>query len=389
MSSKLKKIYGLVVIVALAVLVGCGGGGGGSTTTPPVTVTQTVTCPDGASKTGTGTTASAALDAATAQCAAPTLVSITPADKATGVSPDTTATNGIVIATSSTLATPALSDITLKAGTIAVPVTVTMTSGNKGFKFIPSTKLSYAQAYTYIIGVTDALGKKLSIGGGFTTSSVSCVAPLVPDSAGTSCVPPTCPTGTVWNGSICTTTVLHYTEKVYSLYTGGYPFYVHRNTDGSFDVSKVSNMTPFTAGFYPLANCWLAKTPLADGKVLVSCQDAISLSRHVLYIDPVKEEMYEYTGLIPPALQYITNSDRSVTLPAAYDWIWGHSFDQQNPPAWAENVTISTGTYYTTYIQTWILLFKSIQTGVVSTVKNGDPLAKDGGSFTLLISYSN
>ena len=180
MSSKLKKIYSLVAVVALAVLVGCGGGGGGggSNTTPPVTVTQTVTCPDGVSKTGTGTTASAALDAATAQCAAPTLVSITPADKAT-VSPDVIASNGVVIATSSTLATPAINDITLKAGVVSVPVTVTMTSGNKGFKFVPSTKPLFAQVYTYVVGVTDTLGKKLSIIGSFTTSSVSCVAPAV------------------------------------------------------------------------------------------------------------------------------------------------------------------------------------------------------------------
>lgn len=209
MSSKLKKIYGLAAIVVLAIFVAaCGGGGGGGSTPPPTTVTQTVTCPDGTSKTGTGTTASAALDAATAQCLAPTLVSITPADKATGVSPDTIATNGIVIATSSTLATPALSDITLKAGTTAVPVTVTMTAGGKGFKFVPNAKLLFAQAYTYVIGVTDTLGKKLSISGGFTTASVTCTAPLVPDSAGTSCVPPTCPTGTVWNGDICATTVV-------------------------------------------------------------------------------------------------------------------------------------------------------------------------------------
>jgi hypothetical protein len=182
---------------------------------------------------------------------------------------------------------------------------------------------------------------------------------------------------------------LSYTDRVYTLYTGNYPFSVKRNTDGTFTVAKVKNMTPFTTGFYPLANCWMAKAPLTDGKVLVSCQDATSLGRHVLYIDPIKDELYEYTGVIPATLQYTTNPDKSVTLPAVYDWIWGHSYDQANPPAWAENVTVGIGTYYTTYTVTWVLLFKDTA-GVVSTVKSGEPLDKtNGGSFTLLISYSN
>ena len=188
----------LIAGIALVLgLVACGGGGGGSTTTPPPT-TVTATCPDDSKQTA------ATLDLATGACPGidATKVTLTPANNATGVSPDTIATSGISVATSSALTTPALTDISLKAGTTSVPVTMTMV-GAKGFKFAPSTKLLYAQAYNYVVSLTDTLGKKLSVSGSFTTASVQCVAPQVPNSAGTACVTPSpCTAPAVWTASL-------------------------------------------------------------------------------------------------------------------------------------------------------------------------------------------
>ena len=195
------KIWTVFAVLLVALFVtACGGGGGGGTVTPPPT-TVTVTCPDDSKQTA------ATLDLATAACPGidATKVTFAPANNATGVSPDTIATSGIVIATSSTLATPALADFSLKAGTTAVPVTVTMSAGNKGFKAIPSTKLLYAQVYSGIVNLTDTLGKKLSLPFSFTTASVQCVAPQVPNSAGDACVTPSpCTAPAVWTASLNT-----------------------------------------------------------------------------------------------------------------------------------------------------------------------------------------
>lgn len=321
MSSKLKKISGLAAGVAfVAILAACGGGS--STPTQPTTVTQTVTCPDGTSQTATAATAALALDAATAACPGINVakVTVTPTDKATGVSPDTIATSGIVVATSSTLATPAISDITLKAGTVAVPVTVTMTVGSKGFKFVPSTKLLYAQVYTYAVDLTDTLGKKLPLSGSFTTASVSCTAPLVPDSAGTSCVPPACTLPAVWNGSACVVPVLHY-EAVLDIWTGSQIFIVTPT-----GVALANNKTQYTTGDWPLWGCWVPNPStkvgiLADGQILHSCQDAGTLHRHYLALNPITGDQTIYTGPVPATLQCVENADSSWTCPAKNDWV--------------------------------------------------------------------
>lgn len=370
MNITFKKISGLAVGVALAILVGCGGGGGGGSTPPPTTVTQTVTCPDGTSKTGTGTTTTSALDAATAQCAAPTLVSITPADKATGISPDTIGTSGIVVATSSTLATPAISDITLKAGTTSVPVTVTMTAGNKGFKFVPSTKLLFAQLYNGTIKITDTLGKILTVPFSFTTASVSCTAPLEPDSAGTSCVPPVCPTGTAWNGAICATTVLRYADKTYAIWTYAYPYAVTKT-----GVTKVVNKTsyPLLAGnVYSLSKCWLPEKALADGKVLVNCQEPIGNTRKVFYIDPTKEEMYDYAGAVPTDIVWHDVTPVNAVL-------------QQ--PSWGSQAKVTSGWFYTVGTSTWVLWFLDDKTGTSAIVKAGTLQAD--GNINYMNSYTN
>ena len=139
----------------------------------------TVTCPNGASK------IAATLSEANALCAAPLLLTISPANGAIAVSVDTAS---IEVTTDSTLDLSSLTatNITLKAGTIDVVGTVSAI-GTKAFKFSVADKLNYAQPYTFTATVKDKLGKPLAVNGIFTTASVSCVSPQVPNSTGNAC----------------------------------------------------------------------------------------------------------------------------------------------------------------------------------------------------------
>ena len=170
----------LAIIVALS-LIGCGGGGGSSAPATPVNVT--VTCPNGSRQTATTT------DAANSLCPAPALVSIVPANAATGISVDTF--TSVDITTDSVLdaSTITTANITLKAGTTNVAGAVTVV-GSKGFKFTPSTKLNYAQTYTFSASVKDTLGKALLVSSTFTTASIACTLPQIPNSDGGTCVLP-------------------------------------------------------------------------------------------------------------------------------------------------------------------------------------------------------
>ncbi len=173
------KKYITIVTLTLG-LAACGGGGGGSTPTPTPT-TVTVTCPNGSSQTAASTSL------ANAQCPAPQVASISPGNASTTVSVDTF--TGVDVLTDSTLdpASITSANVTLKAGTTVVAGTVSTVS-TKGFRFTPTSKLSYAQAYAFTATVKDTLGKSLSISSSFTTAPVACAAPTVPN--GTKCVIP-------------------------------------------------------------------------------------------------------------------------------------------------------------------------------------------------------
>jgi hypothetical protein len=191
----------LAIVATLAgtlVLASCGGGGGGGGGTPaPTSVTQTVTCPNGTSKSGTGTTTSTAIDAATAQCAGPALVSISPTDGITSVAADTF--TGVEVTTDSTLDSSTLTttNVTLKAGPTAIAGTVSAV-GTKGFKFAPTAKLGNGQAYSFSATVKDTLGKPLTVTSTFTTMVVTCVAPAMLNGLG-GCMAPPAVTGYTWN----------------------------------------------------------------------------------------------------------------------------------------------------------------------------------------------
>lgn len=174
------------VIVLLA---SCGGGGGTSTPTP-TPVTQTVTCPNGTSKSGTGATSSDAITTATAQCAGPQLVSVSPANASATVSVDTF--TSVDVTTDSTLDASSITsaNITLKGGTTTVAGTASAV-GTKGFKFVPAAKLGYGQAYSFTASVKDTLGKTLAVSSTFITSLISCAVPKVSNAAGDPCIDPT------------------------------------------------------------------------------------------------------------------------------------------------------------------------------------------------------
>ena len=91
--------------------------------------------------------------------------------------------------------------------------------------------------------------------------------------------------------------ILSYTEKTYALWTGAYPYAV-TNTG----VTPVVNKTKYTFGARPLSKCAIMDpsfTARMKGKVLTECQASDGTGRHVLYIDPSKNEIYEYSGTVP------------------------------------------------------------------------------------------
>lgn len=361
----------------------CGGGGGGSTS--PTPVSQTVTCPNGTSKTGTGTTASVALDAATAQCAAPVLTTVTPSNGATGIAPDTFAS--LVVATDSTLDPASLTTatVTLKAGQTAVTGAVTA-DGTKGFKFTPSAKLMHAQVYSFVATVKDTLGKSLAVNSTFTTASVSCAAPLVPNAAGTTCVPPTCALPAVWDGSACTVPVLHYTDKVFAIWTGGQIYAVTKTS-----VTLVTNKTQYTTGSYPLWGCWMAPPSvsiLADGEILHACQDAVTLRRHYLALNPITGEQNEYAGPVTATLQCTENADKTWSCPVNTDWVAVQGSAPAGAPANDGTATqVSDGWYFTTGGTRSTLKFKTTATGMESVVKAGDAFVD--GNIRVLLTFGN
>jgi hypothetical protein len=88
-------------------------------------------------------------------------------------------------------------NVTLSAGTTSV-AGVASAVGTKGFKFVPTSKLGYGQAYSFSATVKDTLGKPLTVTSTFTTMVVTCVAPAMANSLGV-CMSPPAASGYTWN----------------------------------------------------------------------------------------------------------------------------------------------------------------------------------------------
>ena len=179
--------------------------------------------------------------------------------------------------------------------------------------------------------------------------------------------------------------VLHYTEKVYALWTAGYPFAVTKTS-----AVRVTNKTSI-AGIAPYMNCWLAEKPLADGKVLTDCQDVVSYNRHLLYIDPTTDELHEYEttpqvwDTTPTTPGRVCGWCNIYSYPAGTTWIDVQVYDPAYP-TWGAKAKVSDGWFFTTDTA-WVLNFQADATGLVTTVKAGT-FSVDG-TIKLLISYSN
>lgn len=156
-------------------------------------------------------------------------------------------------------------------------------------------------------------------------------------------------------------------------------------------VTLLNNKTSFTLGFFPLGNCWVPKsgtTPLPDGKILAACQDATSLRRHYLYIDPVTgTDLYEYTGQVPANLACTENADKTWTCPANTDWVSAQSgLAPVGAPADAA-VALQVGSewFFSTNADRRSTFFKD-QAGTVTTLRKGTAGTDD--VIKLFTSYS-
>lgn len=152
-----------IIVLIVFLLNGCGGGGGGGGSVVGANSTATVNCPNGTTKTA------ATQDAANLLCDAPKLLTISPANNANDVSADAFA--GVTVTTDSTLDTKSITADNIKLSASGVNVAgVVTTVGTNGFKFTPSAKLNYVQAYAFTVSVKDILGKIFTTTINFSTA---------------------------------------------------------------------------------------------------------------------------------------------------------------------------------------------------------------------------
>ncbi len=177
---------------------------------------------------------------------------------------------------------------------------------------------------------------------------------------------------------------LHYTEKVYALWTDKYPHAVTRT-----GVTRVKNMTPWNGLGKELFLCFIANHPLADGKILTLCKDLAELKWHLLYIDPTKEELREYSALPPSDLVYTVDPDSGI--PAATlgsSWLDTTSAAVPGHPDWWQSVKVAEGYYFTPEKTLGASIMFQDSTGAVSTVAAVDPSGR-GVTIHILHGYSN
>jgi hypothetical protein len=155
----------------------------------------------------------------------------------------------------------------------------------------------------------------------------------------------------------------------YVIWTGNYPYQVTKT-----GVTKVVNKTQFQAGALPLYSCALGLQPLADGKVLTQCRNAIAVNGIpaatlvVTYINRSTGEMLDYSGTVPSNM------------------VWVLSANNADKPEWGAKARVAGGWYYTKYNETSVLRFQS-DSGDSFVVKQGT-FAADG-DIKVIVSYSN
>lgn len=196
-----------------------------------------------------------------------------------------------------------------------------------------------------------------------------------------------CATGLVAVGGVCVTKpVARYTDKVYAIWNFNYLHSVSKA-----GLKPLTNKTSFKFGGAPLFNCWQPKGRAGtqtDGTILASCQDAASLRRHYLVIDPINDELSEYSGAVPATLACTENVNKTWTCPANSDWVsvQGELPIVTGPFLGYVAVQVSDGWFFTASNDGRNTRFQSTADGSVVIVQQsipGDDVVK------LLQSFSN
>ena len=157
-----------------------------------------------------------------------------------------------------------------------------------------------------------------------------------------------------------TVNTLKYADKVLAIWTtSAYPVAVAKT-----GVTPVVNKTQYTSLF----NCQLSNVALSDGKIAVSCQERPSLTRRNFYIDPLKNEIYEYVGTLPANITFSGTTNNS------------------DKPEWSAKARVADGWYFTTANITWVLNFQS-DSGTVTTVKAGT--FTTDGTIGIMVTYQS
>ena len=329
----------LSVLATALIITACGGGGGGSATDlvvtlPPIVVTPPVVV----------VPSSIAL----------TLASVGINGK--GDVPKDATTAVVINITPSSFATSAASDFTVTG-----PATVTC-NGIKQQSFsgawVVAATAPNASSYvaTGSVSFTGAPNA--------TTCTIAMSVIATRGSVSSNTLPVTATFTTVAD------TNLSYKEKTYALWTVAYPYVVTKT-----GVTKVVNKTKYTFGVYPLGNCIIMDpsfTTKMKGQVLTECQAADGSGRHMFYIDPTRNELYEYADIVPSGIIF-----HSVT---PLDLI-------RNKAGWDSQTKVTDGWYYTIGTGNWVLWFQSDSTSASTIVKEGTFVGD--GNINYLATYSN
>lgn len=327
------------VLATALIITACGGGGGGSATEPVVTLPPIVVTPP--------------------VVVVPSSIALTLASVAINGKGDVakdTSTTVVVNLTSSGFATSAASDFAVTG-----PATVTC----NGIKqqsltgaFLVAAAAPNASSYV-VTGSVSFTGAPNA-----TTCTIVMNVIATRGSVSSNTLPVTATFTTVAD------TNLSYNEKTYTLWTAAYPYAVTKT-----GVTAVVNKTKYTFGVYPLGKCVIMDpsfTAKMKGKVLTECQASDGTGRHMFYIDPTKNELYEYTNAVPSEITFHDVTPFNLV---------------RNKVNWDSQTKISDGWYYTLLTGNWVLWFQSDSTGVSTIVKEGAFVGD--GNIDYLATYSN
>lgn len=151
--------------------------------------------------------------------------------------------------------------------------------------------------------------------------------------------------------------------SVYAAWIAGRPYAVDR----VMGLTMIVNKTRFP-GRAPFMNCWMMHPSFltqTDGKILTNCQHVTTYDRHILYIDRTTNELYDYTGIVPAGIVWISRANNS------------------DKPEWSAKARVLEGWFFNPYDHTKFLEFQ-FDTGEVVVVHDGSDI---DSVFVYLVAY--